>query len=140
MAVEITSAIAAVSPWPSSMSFSAWDAQVQNFLVCSRRAGKRARKGPSSSSRSAGLASRSGPAPLARAHLPRTSSPDGETHHHVGNLHAGIVDVVLDFDVLAAEAQQAHKGVAQNGVAQVADVRGLVGIDAGVFDQDFAVL
>ena len=54
---------------------------------------------------------------------------------HVGNLHAGVVDVVLHVDLVPVRAQQAHEGVAENGVAQVADVRGLVGIDAGVFDK-----
>ena len=60
-----------------------------------------------------------------------------ESHHDVGHLHAGVVNVVLHFHVLAAEAQQAHKRVAQHRVAQVADVRSLVGIDAGVLHQNF---
>ncbi len=59
-----------------------------------------------------------------------------ESHDHVGNLDAGVVDVVLHLHGLATEAQQANERVAQDGVAQVADVRGLVGIDAGVFDQN----
>jgi glycerol-3-phosphate responsive antiterminator len=58
-----------------------------------------------------------------------------KAHHHIGHLHAGVVDVVLHVDLLAGGAQQAHKRVAENGVAQVADVRGLVGIDAGVLDK-----
>ena len=58
-----------------------------------------------------------------------------ESHHHIGHLHAGVVDIVLHIDLLSGGAQQADEGVAQNGVAQVADVRGLVGIDAGVLDQ-----
>ena len=53
-----------------------------------------------------------------------------EADDDVGDLHAGVVDVVLHVDRIAAEAQQADEGVAENGVAQVADVRGLVGIDA----------
>ena len=53
----------------------------------------------------------------------------------IGNLHAGVVDVVLDVDFLSGGAEQADEGVAEDGVAQVADVRGLVGIDAGVFDE-----
>ena len=57
-----------------------------------------------------------------------------EAHHHVGHLHAGVVDVVLHADVVAAVAQQAHERVAQAGVADVADVRGLVGVDARVLD------
>ena len=61
----------------------------------------------------------------------RCSKPD----HHIGHLHAGVVDVVLHIDLLPRRAQQAHKRVAQNGVAQMPDVRRLVGIDAGVLDQ-----
>ena len=59
-----------------------------------------------------------------------------EAHHHVGHLHAGVVDVVLHLDAMAARAQHAHERVAQRGVAQVADVRRLVGIDVGVLDDD----
>ena len=58
-----------------------------------------------------------------------------KSHHHIGHLHAGVIDVILYIHLLPGGAQQAHKRVAQNGVAQVADVRGLVGIDAGVLDQ-----
>ena len=58
-----------------------------------------------------------------------------EPHHHIGHLHAGVVDVVLHVHLLPGRAQQPHKGVAQDRVAQVPDVRGLVGIDAGVLDQ-----
>ena len=57
---------------------------------------------------------------------------------HIRHLHAGVVDVVLHIHSLARGAQQAHKRVAQDGVAQMPDVRGLVGIDAGVLDQNFA--
>ena len=57
-----------------------------------------------------------------------------EAHHHVGHLHAGVVDVVLDPDVEAAVAQQPHEGVAEARVAQVSDVGRLVRIDAGVLD------
>ena len=61
-----------------------------------------------------------------------------ETDDHVRNLHAGVVDVVLDVDGVSGSAQQADKGVAEDGVAQMADVRRLVGIDAGVLDQNLA--
>ena len=61
-----------------------------------------------------------------------------ETRHHVGHLHAGVVDVILNFHRPAAGAQHAHEGVAQHGVAQMADVRGFVGIDVGVLDDDLA--
>ena len=53
-----------------------------------------------------------------------------EPDDDVGNLNAGVVDVVLHADLVAGfvvvRAQQALKGVAENRVAQVADVRGLV--------------
>ena len=61
-----------------------------------------------------------------------------EAHHHVRDLHARVVDVVLHADVVAAVAQHAHEGVAQAGVAEVADVGGLVGVDARVLDDDVA--
>jgi hypothetical protein len=56
---------------------------------------------------------------------------------HVRDLHASVVDVILDFDALPGAAQQADEGVAQRRIAQVADVRGLVGIDVGVLDDAF---
>jgi hypothetical protein len=60
-----------------------------------------------------------------------------ESHHYVGDLHAGVIDVVLDIDFPAGVTQQTDEGIAEDGVAQVADVGGLVGIDAGVLDQNF---
>ncbi len=58
-----------------------------------------------------------------------------EAHDHVGHLHAGVVDVVLHVDFLTGSAKETDEGVSENGIAKVADVRGLVGIDAGVLDQ-----
>ena len=58
-----------------------------------------------------------------------------QADHNISDLDAGVVDVVLHVDPLPGGAQQAHKGVAQDGVAQVTDVRSLVGVDAGVLDQ-----
>ena len=52
----------------------------------------------------------------------------------VGNLDAGVVDVVLNFDAIAGGLQDAHKRVAEHGIANVTDVRGFVRIDAGVLD------
>ena len=59
-----------------------------------------------------------------------------EADDDVGHLDAGVVDVVLNVDLMAGGAEHADEGVAEDGVAQVADVRGLVGVDAGVLDQD----
>ena len=53
-------------------------------------------------------------------------------------MHAGIVDVILNIDFPACETQQADERIAENGIAQVSNVRGLVWIDAGVLDQNFA--
>ena len=61
-----------------------------------------------------------------------------KAHHHVGHLHAGVVDVVLHFHALAARAHHAHERIAQRGIAQMADVRRFVGIDIGVLDDDLA--
>ncbi len=62
-----------------------------------------------------------------------------EADDDVGDLHAGVVDVVLDADLdaglVAVSAQETLEGIAQDGVAQVADVCGLVGVDAGVLDE-----
>ena len=57
-----------------------------------------------------------------------------ETENYVRDLHAGVVNVVLHFDAAAGVTQDAAERVAEDGVAQMADVRGLVGIDAGVLD------
>ena len=57
---------------------------------------------------------------------------------HVGNLDSGIVDVVLNVHVSSGKTQQADKSIAQDGIAQMADMRGFVGIDAGVLNQNLA--
>ncbi len=62
-----------------------------------------------------------------------------EPHHHVRDLHARVVDVILHLHLVAAELEQANEGVAQNRISQMPDVGSLVGIDAGVLNQDFAL-
>ena len=57
-------------------------------------------------------------------------------NHHVRHLHAGVINVVLHGNFVARVAQHPHHRVAQHRIAQVPDVRGLVGIDAGVLDDD----
>ena len=57
---------------------------------------------------------------------------------NVCHLRASIVDVVLNIHFPAGKLQQADKRVAEDGIAQVADMGGFVGIDAGVLDQNFA--
>ncbi len=95
-----------------------------------RTSGRPRRRGPSSSSRTA----RGSPRPR----RPDRCAQVHEAHHHVGELHAGVVDVVLHLDRLAQGAQGPRQHVAQHGVAQVADVRRLVGVDVGVLDDDLA--
>ncbi len=58
-----------------------------------------------------------------------------EPHHHIGNLDAGIVDIVLHIDLLSSRNQQPHESITQNCVAQMPDVCRLVGIDARVLHQ-----
>ena len=62
-----------------------------------------------------------------------------EAYDHVCYLNAGVVDVVLyayfEAGFVGVGAEEALEGVAQDGVAEVADVGGFVGIDAGVLDE-----
>ena len=61
-----------------------------------------------------------------------------EADDDVGDLHAGIVDVVLHLDGMTSVAKDARHGVAENCVSDVADVRGFIRIDAGVLDDYFS--
>ena len=61
-----------------------------------------------------------------------------EADGDVRDLDAGVVDVVLDLDLAAEEAEQPSERVAQRGVAKVADVRRLVRVDRGVLDDRLA--
>ena len=63
-----------------------------------------------------------------------------ESDHDVGHLHASVVDVVLHFDGRTAKTQHADQRVAKRRVAQVADMRRLVGVDGGVFDDGLALV
>ncbi len=60
-----------------------------------------------------------------------------EADDDIRNLDAGVVDIVLHFDIAAAFAQHAYEGIAKNGVAEVSNVSGFVRVDVGVFDYDF---
>ena len=64
-----------------------------------------------------------------------------EAYDYVCDLDAGVVDVVLYAYFVAAfvvvGAEEALEGVAEDGVAQVANVGGFVGIDAGMLDDYF---
>ena len=63
----------------------------------------------------------------------------GQPDDNVRYLNAGVVDVILDVDPLSGSTQQPHEGIAQYGVAYVANVRRLIGVDAGVLDQGMEV-
>src|SRR5579875_532498 len=87
--------------------------------------------------------------PLARLGQPRHQLPDSgqrkplqmhQSDHDIRHLDARVVDVVLHVDLLSGGAQQAHEGVAEDSVAQMANVGGLVGIDSGVLDQSVQML
>ena len=131
-AIEIKSAISAVSLFPSSIARSVRGARLQVRLVLFIPV------------RNAGIQIPAYVIETGRAASERFDLSAGlfldvqEPNHHVRNLHAGVVDVVLNVHFPARKAQQADKCVAENGVAQVPDVRRLVGIDAGMLDQHFA--
>lgn len=61
-----------------------------------------------------------------------------EADDYVGDLDAGVVDVVLHLDGISGMAEDAGHGVAEDGIANVADVGGFVGVDAGVLDDHFS--
>ena len=61
-----------------------------------------------------------------------------EADDDVGDLDAGIVDVVLDLDRASAEPDQPHERVAERGVSQVPDVGRFVGVDRRVLHDDFS--
>ncbi len=62
----------------------------------------------------------------------------GEADHHIGHLHSGVVNVILYVNRVAGGPQQPDEGIAENGIAQMPDVCRLVGINAGMFDQNLA--
>ncbi len=63
---------------------------------------------------------------------------DAESHDDVGHLDPGIVDVVLDFDGDAAEAQHADERVTERRIPEMPDVSGLVRVDGRVLDDRLA--
>src|SRR5579864_409020 len=60
-----------------------------------------------------------------------------EPDNYIRHLHAGVINVVLDVYVCSRGTQEPNKGVAQNSVAQMSDVGRFVGVDTGMFDQNF---
>jgi hypothetical protein len=63
-----------------------------------------------------------------------------ESHDDVRDLNACVVDVVLNFYLTAGGFEDADERIPDCGVPQVPDVRCLVRIDVGVFDDNFAVI
>ena len=60
-----------------------------------------------------------------------------ESDYNIGNLHAGVVNIVLDIDRMRRLTQHTDKGIPKNRIAKMSDMGGFIGIDAGVLDQDF---
>src|SRR5205823_13056240 len=60
-----------------------------------------------------------------------------ESHNNIRHLDRGVVDVILNIHLPAGESQQPHKSVAQDGIAQMSDVRSFVWVDAGMLDKNF---
>src|ERR1700754_2908658 len=62
-----------------------------------------------------------------------------QTDDDIRNLNPRVVDVVLYTDVvprlISIGTKKALEGIAQDGIAQMADVSSFVGIDAGVLDK-----
>ncbi len=57
-----------------------------------------------------------------------------EADDDVRDLDAEIVDVVLHLDRRVPKTEHARERVAKGGIAQMSDVRRLVGVDGGVLD------
>ena len=60
-----------------------------------------------------------------------------EADDDIGDLDAGVVNVVLHLDGIAAVLEGSHERVTEGGVTEMTDVRGLVRIDGRVFDNRF---
>ena len=63
-----------------------------------------------------------------------------EADDDVGDLHARVVDVVLDLDMACRRLQNADECVADRRIAKVADMRRFVRIDVRVLDDDLTGL
>src|SRR5260370_9622008 len=59
-----------------------------------------------------------------------------EARHHIGDLDAGVVDIILHLDTLAERSQHADERIAQRRVPKVADMRRLIRIDVGMLYND----
>src|SRR5260370_21770309 len=59
-----------------------------------------------------------------------------EARHYIGDLDAGVVDIILHLDLLAERSQHADERIAQRRVPKVADMRRLIRIDVGMLYND----
>src|ERR1039458_1792700 len=60
-----------------------------------------------------------------------------ECGNNIGNLHARVINVVLDLNGFASRSHHTHKSIAQHGVSQVSNMCGLVWIYVGMLDDNF---
>ncbi len=78
---------------------------------------------------------------VALEHVVQTLAADvPEADDQVGDLDARVVDVVLHLDFPSEPLEETHQGVAEDGVAQMADVGRLVRVDVRVLDDDLALV
>src|SRR4029453_6247398 len=61
-----------------------------------------------------------------------------ESHHHICDLHPGVIDVVLDLDCLSCGSQHPDGCVTKNCITKVTFMSRLIRIDCGVLDDDLA--
>jgi hypothetical protein len=61
-----------------------------------------------------------------------------ETDHDVRHLNAGVIDVVLNLDLVSEIVKTSDQDITQNRISQVSYVGSLIGVDVGVFDDGLA--
>src|ERR687883_273165 len=62
-----------------------------------------------------------------------------KSNYNIRDLHPGVVNVVLHIHFATGELKQANERVSEDCIAQVADMRGFVGIDARMLDQNLVM-
>src|SRR5687767_11309899 len=62
-----------------------------------------------------------------------------KAHHHIRHLDAGIVQIVLNLDLMTKKTKTTDEGITQSRVAQVAYMRSLIGVDVRMLYDNFTV-